>query len=106
LSAVRRRRGRRRSGSERGAGLLDRLGLGLQRLAELLGAGARGSDHALELGLRRRQAVHSRKMRSVSTTTITAPGVRCAWATPGSASESAASAVPKASLFIRMRFLH
>ena len=30
------------------------------------------------------QAVHSRKMRSVSTTTMTAPGVRCAWATPGS----------------------
>jgi hypothetical protein len=44
-------------------------------------------------------------MRSVSTTTMTAPGVRCAWATPGSPSESAAMAAPKASLFIKMRFL-
>ena len=68
--------------AERRGGLLDRLHLGLDRLAELLGALLGRGDWVWSWVCAARQAVHSLKIRSVSTTTIDRAGGRAA---PGGA---------------------
>ena len=100
--------GRRRpAGCDRAAAAcFDGLGLGLERLAELLSALLAGGDHALDLGLGGLAGGAFAKDAAGIDDDDDGGRARAApSAAPGTASESAARAAPKANLFIRMRFL-